>query len=487
MKKSYQICFALLVWFLCTGLSLSPETWIKDISKQFGRDTPKYQNIKFWDANLGEERGIRAVCYTVLNEPKNRLVDQRLYFKLAQLLDYVCDDVLTIESFEGTTQMMVERMLHEMVDLWKQQGKVDPERMFTIPVLDCDVLVLMERTHYDQVWNKDEKKLLIGLNVALFEMDFGEPLYMNHVLAEVPWFGENASFMKAEHSAILKVVDEMGRQLQKAADFINDAHDEEVRLAAKEQRVEEREQSRKLKAEEREFIDQTRQLERFLRDNDEPAELITQMSAHLEAMQESLVKRGDEVSPDEWNRRRQLLSSVQDLFEQHGQWLKEQEEMKRQEEISEPPKENLPSLENPLQNVQFPEVSSQTTSPQQAITIPESMVPLPSVDVNPDNISDKRQWIIPSNPSESFSNQSRNPQPQTGGSEVFTGGNQVQENPMPQAQGFPQAATGEMQAPQEEQQPIIPLDINKEYREMLKARAQMRNSTASGAQINPAT
>ncbi|RJP26232.1 MAG: hypothetical protein C4527_15675 [Candidatus Omnitrophota bacterium] len=485
MKTAGQISLAILAWFLCAGLSLSPETWIHDITKKFGRTQPKYTNIKFWDMELDDYRGLRTFCYTTLPDIKNKPVDQRLHYQLVQLMSSMCSEVITLDYFKDNTKLVAENILLEMVDLWKQQGKVEPKKLFTVlPSFHCDILVLMERTHYDQTWKGDEKRLLIGINIAAFEMDFGEPIYMNHVLAEAPWFGMSASYAKAEHSALLQIVDEMGRHLKKAADFINVTQAETVRQAEKDQRMREREESKQLKAVERNFIEEVRQLERFVKENKEPSDLMTKLSDHLNAMKESLKKKTEEVTPDDWNQRNQQLAAVQYLYQQHQQWLAEQEILKKQQEVSEPPKENLPSMENPFGPVQVPEISLPAPVQQQSPpAMPGAMVPLPSVPIEQGGLTG-RKWLIPANPSESFSaSQDRATTPSTGGSSIFSSGNQVQETPLSSTI----EPANETKPVEIKQPPLIPLDINEQYRELLKARAKLRESTAAQAQIGGAT
>ncbi len=482
MKKLLPLCLILFAWILFSGFSLSPETWIKDIAKSMERTTPKYTSITFWDEEIGEQRGIRSFLYTVLLDPKNKRVDARLHNKMSQLLAYMCSKVITLDSFEDKTQKLaIENVLLEMVHSWQQSGRIDPEQLFTsLPFLDFDILVLMERTHYDQIWKGDEKKLLIGINIAAFEMDFGEPLYMDQVLAEVPWFGMGASYEKAEHAALLKVADAMGKQFQKAADLINAIHKEKTREAEIEKRAQERERARKLKAEEREFVEQTKKLERFLRDHKQPPDIISELTVNLDAMEKSLEKRGDEVTLEELQNRRQLLASMGELLEQHHTWVEEQQELEKLKEIAPPPKENLPSLENPSKPIELPQAPSKTLPQKVVPSKQKGLVPLPSFSGNAGNYFN-RQWLVPSKPSEQFTNAPKlNEQTQkTGGNQTFSKENEVEENTLP--------APEERPAPiqQQEQQSIIPLDTKELYR--IRSKDRIRNTTSAEAEINQAT
>ena len=198
-----RVCISVLIWLVCSGFSLSPDTWIGDIAKMASRTTPRYTQIKFWDQNLSNFRGFRALFYTLPLEAENRQVDSRLHSKMVQMLSYMCQDVITLESFDNPTQkMMVEAVLRELADQWKQKGTIDPNYFFSkLPFLDVDLLILMERTKYDQFVRNDEKFLTIGMNLGIFELDYGQPIYMDRTMNAIPWFGEQTSYAKAEQAA----------------------------------------------------------------------------------------------------------------------------------------------------------------------------------------------------------------------------------------------------------------------------------------------
>jgi hypothetical protein len=234
-EKIICVIFLLAVGFIATGFSLSPKTWIKDISKFWSRSKPSVENVTFWDFEKEQMRGLRSFFYTIPKERVNRMVELRLHNKMAQFLSYICRDVITLDDIEDIAlKKIAEEKMTKLIDEWKLTGQITPDTLFSSPYgkedprpfIDIDILVLIERIHYDQVWRGDNKQLVIGISAAAFEMDFGTPVYQDRIMVESPWFGETGNYNKAEHAALMQVADAMGQKLQTLASKINAKHAE---------------------------------------------------------------------------------------------------------------------------------------------------------------------------------------------------------------------------------------------------------------------
>jgi len=314
-----------LFWILCSGFSLSPETWINDFAKLTKPKVSKNNPIRFWDHYQQNYRGFRVLYYTVPLERVNRDLDRRLHNKMVQQLSSMCQEVLTLDSFDNPTQkVLVENTLIDMVDQWKLRGTIDPASLFQrLPFIDVDLLILMERTRYEQFWDKDAKALLIGVNLAAFELDFGQPLYLDRVLTEIPWTGESASYEKAEVTALQKVAALLGERLNKAATIINTNHENDLLAAqmAEEQALKEaNEQEKEEYKNNRDFI---KHIEQFLKTNKEPAEFIALLKSDLDDFKQYVPTQYKKLTPDEIAQREALRDIITNRLQQYQLWLED--------------------------------------------------------------------------------------------------------------------------------------------------------------------
>ncbi|MBD3267126.1 hypothetical protein GF373_10695 [bacterium] len=393
--KRRALLLPLLSWLVFCGFSLSPETWIKDIARLAKRSQPKHTGIQFWDHYAQTMRGFRVLFYTVPLDEKNRRVDQRLHNKMHQMLSYMCQEVLTLDAFDNPDQQyMAENVLLELVDQWKLQGEIDPNTLFNgIPSINVDLLVLMERTKYDQMWKGDEKNLLIGVNIGVFELDFGQPLIADRILTTIPWFGEQTSYDKAEQAALLKVADQVSENLHRAAEIINQARERELAAEQEAQKAVEKQKERDLRQQDMELHRFVKEVGRFLKENKEPKEFMDVIQEDLKALRQLMVKPVDKLSPAEIAQRVQLRNLISDRLQQYYQWLEDQER-RRQDRIltQEDPEFQVPSREPAGQQpADMPKAATQSQSEQQA----EPTRQIPTAPFS-GNVFD-RKWIVPQN------------------------------------------------------------------------------------------
>jgi hypothetical protein len=387
-----------LFWILCSGFSLSPETWINDFAKLTKPKVSKNNPIRFWDHYQQNYRGFRVLYYTVPLERVNRDLDRRLHNKMVQQLSSMCQEVLTLDSFDNPTQkVLVENTLIDMVDQWKLRGTIDPASLFQrLPFIDVDLLILMERTRYEQFWDKDAKALLIGVNLAAFELDFGQPLYLDRVLTEIPWTGESASYEKAEVTALQKVAALLGERLNKAATIINTNHENDLlaaQMAEEQASKEANEQEKEEYKNNRDFI---KHIEQFLKTNKEPAEFIALLKSDLDDFKQYVPTQYKKLTPDEIAQREALRDIITNRLQQYQLWL--EDKIRRQNDQIVTPAQPAqtertfaPPVDQPI--IQQPSPAN-TQSQATADPLPASdQVPLPTT-VLSGNIFDRR-WIVP--------------------------------------------------------------------------------------------
>ncbi len=376
----------------------------------FGKDTdppdPKYGPITFWDPEQQQQRGIRALFYLPPQERENRSVDARLHDQMSAYLGYFCEHVFTLNSFnDPTRRQVVENILAQLMDEWEQQGTINPQTLFDgVPFLNVDVVILMERTHYNQVWKGDEKRLLIGMKVGAFELDFGRPLYNNRYLEDVPWFGERAVYLKAEKDALVDIADNIGAAFQQAANSINQAR--EAELASRLEEEMRRQDSLKERIEqERELYQQiVDQAEAFLNAHDEPQEIVDPLqeeTGELKSMligykperdykkKERLWQRTNdqgEVSPQEEAHMQELAQSIQQRMQNYDTWVRQQQEKAEEEQAQQ---------QTALQEQQQKQpVIIFTPTPRQTPTPSPTPVLLPVLEVPGGSLLNRR-WLIP--------------------------------------------------------------------------------------------
>jgi len=311
-----------LFWLIACGLSLDPDTWLRDISRLGKRTQPKVVNVTFWDFEQEKFRGVRAFLYTLPKERENRALDYRLHQKMAQFLSAMCQEVITLESIEDPARRrMAETALVPLTEQWKLNGKIDPAMFFNaVPFLDCDVLMFMERVQYDQVFDQERKRLAIGLDAAVFEMDFGEALYLDRMTAEVPWQGEDTSYVKAEHAALLKLADAVGATLQQAAELINKAHDADVKQTLAAQRQQEREQKARLQEENQRLAALVKQAEAVVKANREPKPLLNALARDAAALKPLSKLSPPDLTPEIADQRQELAKAIQNQLQEFEKW-----------------------------------------------------------------------------------------------------------------------------------------------------------------------
>lgn len=309
------IPFVIAALFGSSAWAFAPDVWLKNL---FGGDrdrlAPKYQDLEFWDFDEQRMRGIRAFFYTLPQERENRLIDMRLHTFMTQFLSQICSEVITLESFENDeTKLQVENTVVELVDQWKLRNQIDSAAFFNaIPMIDVDLVIFLERTAYEQTWRREDKLLLIGFNLAAFEMDLGRPVYSERHYQELPWFSDTSSHQKAEQNALLKAADELGLRLRQVTSTINELHEEEVRQAEIQAKLDER-------ARVEEQRDEYRQLQRLVelaRQAIDGRERSDQAIGEIEATLSQLepLMRSAQLPPEEADRRRELAFGLQSLL-----------------------------------------------------------------------------------------------------------------------------------------------------------------------------
>lgn len=209
------------------------------------------QPILFWDEHTQDYRGVRALFHTVPQEWENRQVEQRLQDRMTTYLSHYCEQVITLESFrDARQQIAAQQVLAELVSQWKIHNRINPQYLFaSLPFLDVDMVVLMERTHYEQVWKRKDKYLMLGVNLSVFELEDGVPIYGKPFYDEILWQGEHASHTRAEQAVLLPAANALGNELKQIAAQVNRAHEEEVRRIRAEQLAQERARLLQLKEE----------------------------------------------------------------------------------------------------------------------------------------------------------------------------------------------------------------------------------------------
>lgn len=466
-----QIGLSLMIWLVCSGFSLSPDTWIEDIAKMTNRTTPRYNQIKFWDQNQNNFRGFRAIFYTLPLESENRQVDARLHNKMVQMLSCICQDLITLESFDNPTQkLMVEAVLRELVDQWKQKGTIDPNYFFSkLPFLDVDLIVLMERTKYDQFIRNDEKYLTIGVNVGVFELDYGQPIYMDRTLNAVPWFGEQTSYAKAEHVALLKVADKVGERLKKAADIINQSHKQDVLAAKKENRQKEKLRMEQMKDQDQDYKEFAKQIDAFLKDRKDPKEVIDLIRNDVNELNKILRKSPGEQTDADRQNKKAIKDILTDRLGQFQLWLEDQDRRRNGQVAATPQKEPGAAVPVPkigksqLINQPIPDESQTPVDTAQPETAAPAAQPaadtvsqIPAVPLS-GNVFD-RKWIVPGNSSGAPVVESPNTQPETKTGEGIVPGN-VLTSPLQGDESAPDSRLIPLGGNSLISQPVIPKDF----------------------------
>lgn len=419
IRKKYTLSIQtlplfLLGLFLC-GFDFAPNKWVDNIAKLWKRDQPCVRDIAFWDFKSETMRGVRAFLYTLPLERENRLVDLRLHEKMFHFLSVICQETITIEAFENSPdQLFFEKRLEQLAMDWKLKGKINPAILSEPLVassggpfsLDFDLLVFIERTHYDQGWNDGKKSLIIGINAAAFEMDYGAPIYQDRIMVESPWSGENETCIKAEHAVLLRVADDMGIAIQKKADFINQEHqrlENEKLIAAINQQTE---QNNTIKNETRDLRALFDTAQKRIKSEPLPANLIPSLTETLNTLKPLLEKRPPKIvtnnkeiqtnqkppknllTVEDMEIRRQLAQAIQDDLQTWDDW-KQQEELKKQ--VVPPP----PSLRQQSAN------EAQSTASKKSVDatgkLPSSnLIGVPQVNTPKRNLFN-REWLRPSN------------------------------------------------------------------------------------------
>ena len=260
------------------------------------------------------------------------------------------------------------------------------------------LFVAIERTYYDQNWKGDEKKLVIGIDAAAFEMDFGNPIYHERVLAESPWFGEKGTYLQAEHATLLNVADALGVALQQQAKEINRTHiameKEKIQSAKEEQAL----SSTQIKQETQQMRELVRQTEMRMRNDPIPEAIIPELTRNLDALKPLLKKippkarsadsvaipGKNELTADDLVMRRSLVAAIQETLGLWDAWKQNE-----QEAATAPPSLRQPEM--PLSQPPFEEKPSVPTTVSQ----PDNMVGLPNVKDFRGN-PNQRAWLIPS-------------------------------------------------------------------------------------------
>jgi len=403
--------------FLC-GFEFAPNKWIDNIPKLWQRDEPCVKDVQFWDFEREEFRGVRAFFYTLPLERENRLIDARLNEKMFHFLSLICNEVITIDAFENSLdKLLFEKRLDQLATDWKLRGKINPA-ILSEPIittsnasfsLDFDILVFIERTHYDQSWKDNKKSLVVGISAAAFEMDYGSPVYQDRVLAEFPWTGVDDTCAKVEHATLLRVADDMGIAIQKKAGYINQEHqrlENEKLLASIEQQTE---QSNAIKNETRELRSLYDIAQKRIKAEPIPADLIPSLTETLDTLKPLLQKRPpkiitankpidpnqkppkDQLTANDMEMRRQLAQAIRDDLKTWDE-LKQQDELKKQ---AVPP----PSLRQESANsAPLPGETMKKTEKAPKKLPTENMVGVPQVNTQKQNLFN-RDWLRPSNAS----------------------------------------------------------------------------------------
>lgn len=404
-------CYYSFVLLMVCAVTVSAQF---DLGKLFNNSNepsnPKHGKITFWDPSIQQQRGIRALFYLVPLERENRAVDRRMHDQMAAYLGYFCQDVFTLQSFDDPIRRrMVENVLVMLVDEWKQQGKINPAVLFEgLPFLNVDALIFMERTHYDHAWKNDEKRLLIGMKVGAFELDYGQPLYNDRYLNDVLWFGERANYVKAEKAALVEIADFIGDAFHGAATAINNAREAELQ-AQLEEELRQRELLKQRIEEEKLLYDVlVKQAELFLSTHTEPDEILAPLQAETDALKAMLVgyqavrenRRSDnkkdplwkrvnsegDLSPQNEAQMQELAQSIQQRLQGYDVWVQEQQrkmeaEQAKQQAILQEQQQKKPVL-------LFSPTPSQPPTPTPTPAI------LPVLEVPGRGLLDRR-WLIP--------------------------------------------------------------------------------------------
>ncbi len=349
---------------------------------------PKYVDITFWDFEEEQKRGIRALFYTLPLEQENQFVDLRLHQKMLPYIDAMCQEVISLESFDDTMRLReVENVLTVLVKDWKQKGQIDPDDFFSsLPEIDIDMIIFMERTLYEPIWKKDKKYLVIGVNLGVFEMDLGQPIFMKRLTLEYPWYGERAAYEKIEMQAMLDVANRMGEKVYAIAQMINDHHQEELKAQREAELAAQRERIQNLLAENKEYQQLLRDAKNILQKYEEPQPILQLLRENAFQLESLLNISIHDLSDEQIEQRRTHASEMKEQINQLENWLTEQERLREQRELETPPttqpfQEQPPSEIEPLQ----PSPLDSTLEPQPRV---------PELDTPPDNIFDRR-WLLP--------------------------------------------------------------------------------------------
>lgn len=403
------IWLSLFLFAACFSASaqLNPANWFKTSNEP---PNPKHGKIMFWDPSQQQQRGVRVLFYLVPLERENRAVDQRLHDQMAAYLAYFCKDVFTLQSFEDPTKKrMVENILVQMVDQWKEQGKVNPNTLFEgVPFINVDALILLERTHYDHAWKGDEKRLLFGMNVGAFELDYGNPLYNDRYLNDVLWFGERANYVKAEKAALVEIADQIGDSFQLAATTINQAREAELLAQLEEEKRQQEMLKQRIEEERQLYAALIEQADQFLAMHTEPDEIVTPLRTETNDLKTMLegyqptrvlvqvdnnkypvwrrVNKKGELSPQDEAKMQETAQSIQQRIQGYDVWVQEQqrkveEEQAKQQAMLQEQQQKKPVL-------------IFTPTP----VVPPSPTPtpiiLPVLEVSGSGLFD-RKWLIP--------------------------------------------------------------------------------------------
>lgn len=393
--KRFHYCFAAVL-----SIAIAPvEGTCIDLFGPPKLKKPTHTNIKFWDFTQERERGIHALFYTVLNDRSNLAVDTRLYRAMTQLLEQMCEKVVTIHTFtDPQEQRMVEQAVAQLVDEWHLQSRITPESFFRqIPFLPVDIVVFMERTQYEQVWIKKTKQLAIGLKLAVFEMDTGEPLYNRQHIEQRPWFGEDASFAKVEYEVLLDIANEIGAELRQTADAINQVRRRQLEEAARLEALEHDKEIAAIRDENLKIMEWLKPIESVVQ-RKEPVELIGPLADDVARLKQLIKKSPDSFSPDDIAERQRLVGSIERRMDEYNQWDAIREEQRiAGEEARKPVLNPNAASELPVSTpVSAPEHIEPPTGGASDSAAPSPEAPLPRIRANLENPFN-RNWLLPRN------------------------------------------------------------------------------------------
>lgn len=309
----------LCVWVSVTGARAEKFLW-------FGKkDQPTFKpldRVTMYDPVLGRERGLRVAVQPIVTHIENIAIDRRLTKAFQSQLRKSFDDVVTVLDIEDVgLRDRLNTVLQASLKSWKTKGSIDPKLFDALrPALNFDMIVLTDRTRYEQAWNGKDKIFRVELLGAAFGVSSGEMLWQDRSLVEETWDGFESTVLRAENQVTYDVAAELNSACQAIAKTIREsvAQKQLEQTAAAEQA--ELERLNALDVEDRKIQHLIGQANQVLQSGMGPTETLDDLLQGRDWLAQNLTVPGRQQNPDLVASRTNVQGYVQKRLDDWKEW-----------------------------------------------------------------------------------------------------------------------------------------------------------------------